>query len=310
MPHVIVIGSSNTDLVVQVYRLPQKGETVLGGELKTFFGGKGANQAAAAKKGGSDVLFITKLGEDAYGEKYRKHLLELGIDPSGILRDEKTVSGTALIAVDREGNNQIVVSPGANSALVPKDIEKLKSNFSKKSVMLLQLEIPLETVAYSLETAKSLGIRTILNPAPAVILSEKLLKNIDIMTPNRSELEALTGRKPGNEKEIAKAAKALLERGVKNVIVTLGERGALLVTGEKTEHFPAFKVKAVDTTAAGDAFNGILACALSEGLGLEQAVIKTNAAGALTTLKIGAQPSLPSREEIEEFLGKQNSDGN
>lgn len=307
MSQVIVIGSSNTDLVVQVDRLPQKGETVLGGEIKTFFGGKGANQAAAAKKGEAEVLFITKLGQDAYGEKYKKHLLELGIDPTGILRDEKIPSGTALIAVDRKGNNQIVVSPGANSALVPQDIERLKSNFSEKSVMLLQLEIPLKTVAYSLETAKSLGMRTILNPAPAVMLSEKILKKVDIITPNKSELEALTGRKPEDEEETIDAAKALLDRGVGNVIVTLGEKGALLVTGEKTEFFPAFRVKAVDSTAAGDAFNGMLACSLSEGFGLEQAVIKANAAGALAALKIGAQPSLPSREEIEEFLKKQKS---
>jgi ribokinase len=307
MSQVIVIGSSNTDLVVQVERLPQKGETVLGGELKTFFGGKGANQAAAAKKGGANVLFITKLGQDAYGEKYREHLLRLGIDPSGILRDEKIPSGTALIAIDKEGNNQIVVSPGANSALVPEDIERLKSGFFRKSVMLLQLEIPLETVAYSLETAKSLGIRTILNPAPAAMFSEKLLKNVDIITPNKSELEALTGKRPENEEETIEAAKGLLERGVKNVIVTLGEKGALLVTGEKTELFPAFKVKSVDTTAAGDAFNGMLASSLSEGLSLEQAVIKANATGALTTLKIGAQPSLPTRKEIEEFLEKQKS---
>lgn len=305
MNKVIVIGSSNIDLTARVDTLPKEGETVLGGDLKTFFGGKGANQAAAAKKAGADVLFITKLGKDTYGEKYKKSLLSLGIRPAGILSHKKSPTGTAMIAIDKKGENLIVVSPGANSLLFPRDIDRLKKSFSRQSVMLLQLEIPPETVEHSLKIGKSLDMITILNPAPAKKLSGKLLKNVDIITPNQGELEILTGIKPKNRKKVVEASMKLIKRGVKNVVVTMGEKGTLLVNKEGAKHFPAFKVKAVDTTAAGDAFNGVLACSLANRLDLETAIIRASAAGALSVTKPGAQPSLPSKRQIEGFLKSQ-----
>ena len=293
---VIVIGSSNIDLTARVDTLPKEGETVLGGDLKTFFGGKGANQAVAAKKGGADVLFITKLGQDSFGQKYKKNLLSLGIRPKGILSDKKSPTGTAMIAIDKRGKNQIVVSPGANSLLFPRDIDSLKKSFSGQDVMLLQLEIPLETVEHSLKIGKSLDITTILNPAPAKKLSGKLLKNVDIITPNETELEILTGIKPENRQKAVEASMKLIKKGVKNVVVTMGEKGALLVNKEGAKHFPAFKVKPVDTTGAGDAFNGVLACSLSNRFQLKAAVLKASAAGALAATKPGAQPSLPGKK--------------
>jgi ribokinase len=302
MNRVIVIGSSNIDLTARVDTLPKEGETVLGGDLKTFFGGKGANQAVAAKKGGADVLFITKLGGDAFGQKYKKNLLSLGIRPKGILSDKKSPTGTAMIAINKKGGNLIVVSPGANSRLFPRDIDRLKKSFSKQSVMLLQLEIPPETVEHSLKIGKLLDMITILNPAPAKKLSGKLLKNVDIITPNETELEILTGIKPENRKKAVEASISLIKKGVRNVVVTMGEKGALLVNKDGAKHFPAFKVKAVDTTAAGDAFNGVLACSLANGLDLEIAILRASVAGALSVTKPGAQPSLPGKRTIEGFL--------
>lgn len=303
----IVIGSSNTDLVVKVEKLPKEGETVLGEELKIFYGGKGANQAIAAKKAGADVLFITKLGRDIYGERYQENLIAHGIDPSGIIFDDKAPSGIAIIAIDKKGENQIVVSPGSNLRLLPSDIDNIKNHFHSKAVMLLQLEIPLETVEHSLRIAKSMGIRTVLNPAPARKLSKKMIKNIDILTPNETELKILTGLDVKQKQGAEEAAMRLLDLGAAHVMITLGEKGSFLLGRDKKISVPAYRVKAVDSTAAGDAFNGVLADSLLRGMSLEDAMRYANAAGALTVTKMGAQPSLPFRQEIERFLNQEKT---
>lgn len=302
MPKVVVVGSANVDLTIRVERLPQLGETVSGGEFYTSFGGKGANQAVAAYKAGAEVRFLAKVGCDQNGEAIIKNLEALGLTSGGILRDESRNSGVALIMVDRMGSNMIAVAPGSNRNLTEEDIHRAESDISWGEVLLIQLEVPMPTVKEALRLAKAHGLRTILNPAPARRLPEEIVALVDILTPNEIEAGTLTGDMAEDLNEATRAASKLLESGVGHVIITLGERGACWVQRDRVQAFPAFPVAAVDSTAAGDAFNGALALALAEERPMQEAISFANAAGALTVTKKGAQDSLPTREEIAYLL--------
>ncbi len=296
MRKVIVVGSANVDYTVAVDRLPAAGETVLGRAFYQSFGGKGANQAVAARRAGADVFFLTKLGNDANGKLLERHLTGLGIPGAGLLRDPATPTGVAVIVVDRSGMNQIAVAPGSNRMLTVEEVGRTSTLMAGGRVLLVQLELPLAAVAEALTLAKRHRLTTILNPAPAVPLSSDLLKLVDVLTPNEGEARALTG-----QDDLAEAAQILLARGARHIIITLGARGALLRDAKADQVFPPFPVNAVDSTGAGDAFNGALACALAEGRPLEEAVVFANAAGALTVTRRGVQDALPSRREIDEL---------
>ena len=302
MSKVVVIGSANMDLTVRLERLPQLGETVSGGEFYTAFGGKGANQAVAAHRAGADVRFLAKVGCDQNGEAIIKHLEVLGLTSEGILRDESLHSGVALIMVDRMGNNAIAVAPGSNWNLTEEDIRRAESHISWGEVLLAQLEIPLFTVKEGLRLAKAHGLVTILNPAPAHPLPGEVLTLADILTPNEMEAASLTGIKVDNVDEATRAAGKLLESGAKQVIVTLGKEGCCWVQKDCAQTFPSFPVVAVDSTAAGDAFNGALACAVAEGRPMQEAIRFGSAAGAIAVTRKGAQDSLPTRDEIMNLL--------
>jgi ribokinase len=297
MPKVIVIGSTNMDFTVAVDRLPAAGETVLGREFYQSYGGKGANQAIAARKAGADVVFLTKIGTDANGRLMEKHFGSSGLPPTGILHDPKTPTGVALIMVDRTGTNQIAVAPGSNQVLTAEEVQRASSLMAGARVLLVQLEIPMAAVLQAVTIAKRHRMTTILNPAPAQPLSPELLKLVDILTPNEGEACRLAG-----QDTVEAAARVLVKRDTRIVIVTRGANGALLVEPDGgPRSFPAFPVDAVDATGAGDAFNGALACALASGEPLEKAITFANAAGALATTKRGAQEAMPSRREIEEL---------
>jgi ribokinase len=302
MPKVIVIGSANMDLTVRLERLPQLGETVSGGEFYTSFGGKGANQAVAAHKAGAEVRFLAKLGPDQNGDAIIEHLEALGLTSEGILRDESRHSGVALIMVDRMGNNAIAVAPGSNWNLTQEDIRRAEPHISWGQVLLAQLEIPLPTVEEALRLGKAHGLVTILNPAPARLLPVEVLSLADILTPNEMEIQTLTGITVDNVDEAARAGEKLLESGAKQVIVTLGKEGSCWIRKDGAQTFPSFPAEAVDSTAAGDAFNGALACAVAEGRPIQEAIRLGNAAGAIAVTRKGAQDSLPTREEIMNLL--------
>jgi ribokinase len=312
---VVVIGSANLDVTVTVSTLPTAGETVLGGALLLSNGGKGANQAIAALRAGAEVRLLTKLGRDPFGDRIWRDLIAAGLPADGLLRDETAPTGVALIVVDRQGQNQIAVAPGSNRLLLPADVEQHEPFLAHGAVMLVQLEIPSVTVERALQFAKAHGMTTILNPAPASSLSDNLLRHIDLLTPNETEAEALTGIAVSDLFSAAAAAKALLARGPHVVIVTLGPQGALLCTASDVRHLPAIPVETVDTTAAGDAFNGALATALAGASHadalhagrlqvLEDAVRFAISAGALTTTRRGAQESLPTKADIEKLLAE------
>ncbi len=314
---VVVIGSTNLDVTVTTSQLPREGETVLGEQLLLSNGGKGANQAVAALRAGAEVRFLTKVGHDPFGDRIYRDLVTEGLPVDGLLRDESAPTGVALIVVDRQGRNQIAVAPGSNQLLLPAVIQQNESFLAHGTIMLVQLEIPIVTVEQALQFAKTHGMTTILNPAPALPLSDDLLSHVDLLTPNETEVEALTGIAVSDPPSAAAAAKALSMRGPRVVIVTLGPQGALLYTESIVQHLPAVPVEAVDTTAAGDAFNGALAAALAGTSQanalradrlqvLENAVRFANAAGALTTTKRGAQESLPTKIEIERLLAERS----
>ena len=302
MSKVVVIGSANVDLTVRLERLPQLGETVPGGEFYTSFGGKGANQAVAAHKAGAEVRFLAKVGCDQNGEAIIKHLEVLGLTSEGILRDESHHSGVALIMVDRMGNNAIGVAAGSNWNLTGEDVRRAETHISWGEVLLVQLETPLLAVKEALRLAKAHGLLTILNPAPAHPLTDEVLSLADILTPNEMEAGSLTGINVKNTDQTTRAARRLLESGAKQVIVTLGKEGCCWVQKDRAQTFPSFPVAAVDSTAAGDAFNGALACVVAEGRPLQEAIRFGSAAGALAVTRKGAQDSLPTRDEIMNLL--------
>jgi ribokinase len=290
------------DLVTYVTRLPKTGETIMGKEFQQMPGGKGANQADAIAKLGAPVKLLGCVGKDTIGKTLLASLYQDNVDVSRIAILENIPTGIATINVDRAGNNVIVVASGANSHFFPEQIPNLKELINASDLIVTQLETPLETVRYTLKLAKELGKTTILNPAPALELDAALLASVDILIPNETELERLSGRAVHNETEIIAAALILIKKGVKEVIVTIGERGCIYVGSEKTRTFSAYQVEAVDTTAAGDSFIGAIAVALSEGKNIAAAISFAMAVAALTVTKKGAQSSLPCRQEVEEFL--------
>jgi ribokinase len=299
---VVVVGSTNTDMILRVPRIPAPGETVLGHDFRITAGGKGANQAVAAARAGGTVVFITALGTDDLGERAIANLVREGIDVDLIRRVPVAPSGVALILVDDTGENSIAVAPGANSELRPEDVDPMAQILEAGDVILLQLEIPLATVEAVSRLAMKQDARLILNPAPAQPLPDSLLAAVSLLTPNELELEQLTGRSSSEETALARAAATLHERGVRDVLVTLGARGVFASGDGGSELVPGFRVQAVDTTAAGDVFNGALGVAFVEGRSSRDAVRFASAAAALSVTRIGAQTSAPWRAEIEAFL--------
>lgn len=298
---ILVVGSSNTDMVVHTERMPRPGETVIGG---TFFmnpGGKGANQAVSVARLGGSVSFICKTGSDIFGHQAYQLFEEEGIDTSYLFSSSKTPSGVALITVDAKAENCIVVAPGANSELTPKDLEKTIEAIDIADIILMQLEIPIETVEFIAKEARKRGKHVVLNPAPAYDLSVELLSNLYIITPNETEAELLSGVQITDRESAIEAAKKIRAMGVDNVIITLGANGAILYNDETCTFIDAYSVKAVDTTAAGDVFNGALVVAVAEGRDLKSAVRFACRASAISVTRVGAQSSVPYRGEVDTF---------
>ena len=301
-PRIVVVGSSNTDMVLRVPTLPHPGETVLGGTFFTARGGKGANQAVAAARAGGSVAMIACLGDDAFGDDTLAALAAEGIAVDGIRRVTGTPSGVALILVDERGENCIAVASGANALLGAEDVARCAELLSADGVLLVQLETPLETVVAAAHAARRAGARVILNPAPARDLPDELLGLVSVLTPNESEAERLAGIPVNGERGLEKAASALLARGVGAVVVTLGAVGAYVATAEHRETIAGWPVEARDSTGAGDVFNGALAVALAEALPVRDAVTFANAAAAISVTRDGAQPAAPRRAEILRLL--------
>lgn len=295
---IVVVGSSNMDMVVKTAHIPVPGETVLSGSFFMNPGGKGANQAVAASRLGAEVIFISKLGNDVFGKQFSQLFSEENIDTSFLASDDALPSGVALITVDQEGENSIVVASGANANLNIDDIKNALPTIAAAGIVLLQLEIPMAVVEYVAGYAASHNVNTILNPAPAAILSETLLSQIDILTPNETEAAMIAGIPVGNVEDAKKAAMLICEKGVNTVIVTLGSKGALICEGSRCSMVEARKVQPVDTTAAGDVFNGALAVALSEGKDMRDSVRFACDAAAISVTRLGAQSSIPYRNEL------------
>jgi len=299
MSNVLVIGSLNADLVVKSPRFPQPGETISGDDLQIIPGGKGANQAVATARQGVKTTMVGRVGSDSFGPFLVDNLKSNDVDTSQVLKTD-SATGTAIIVVDANGQNSIVLSPGANGMVTPADVDS--ASFSNSGLLLLQLEIPTPTVLRAAQRAREHGMQVILNPAPAKPLPAELLSNVDILIPNESELALLTSLPVTDSSSAEVAAKEILKQGVKTVIVTLGSKGALLVTATQVKHVDTYKVNVVDTTAAGDAFIGGFASAILSGKSLEDSVRYGCACGALATTKFGAQPSLPTKDEVETFI--------
>lgn len=299
---IVSLGSINMDLVAEVVRLPRPGETVPGFSFARYPGGKGANQAVAAARLGTQVSFFGKIGNDQFGDELLKALRENGVDVSAVERESGSPSGIASIWVAQDGENAIVCVPGANALVDPAYVDRVLPRLSTAKILLLQFEIPLATIAHLLRRLPQNRPIVILDPAPAQDILGLPLGRVDILTPNRGELAALTG-----EGDLDEAGEKLLALGIGKVILKAGPEGAFLIEKNGIRHFPGFHVDPVDTTAAGDAFNGALAVALAEGRSLEDAIIWANAAGALATTRKGAQPSLPRREEVVALIHDQTS---
>ena len=294
---ILVIGSSNTDMTAKTAELPRPGETVLGGVFTMGAGGKGANQAVAAQRLGGKVKFICKVGKDMFGDNSIAQYEKEGLDTSGILRSNLP-SGVALIYVDSHAENCIVVASGANGDLTEDDIEKSRKDLEGCDILLLQLESPIPSVLKAAKIAHQAGKTVVLNPAPACPLPEELFRNIDLFIPNETELSTFSGMPVTSQEEAQAAAKAMQAKGVGKLIVTMGSKGALICEGGPSVFVPAHKVKAVDTTAAGDTFCGALCVAISEGKSLKEAAEFACAASALTVQKMGAQNSIPYRKDL------------
>ena len=302
---IVVVGSLNADVVVTVSRFPAPGETVPGHGFAVFPGGKGANQACAAGRLGGRVSMVGRVGRDAYGEMLARSLASSGVEVAHVSADERAPTGTAVITVDASGQNHIVVVAGANGACTPVAIESARNLLSSAGFVLLQLEIPIETVAAAARLGRESGAVVLLDPAPARDLPPDVLRSVDYITPNESELAALVGAPPGSTftvREAAEAARAVRDLGPRNVLVKLGALGALLVTGDREHFCPAPQVDVVDTTAAGDAFNGAFAVALARGSAPSDAAAFATAAASCSVTRAGAQPSMPTDDEVVQVM--------
>lgn len=299
---VLIIGSAAVDLIIQLERLPKPGETIVGGTFSFAYGGKGANQAVGAARLGADITFVANIGEDDYGDQCVDNFVAEGINIDYINRDTNNSTAVAFIFVDAKGENAIGVASGANMKLSKTTVDDAKDVITDHKVMLLQLENPMETVRYAAKLGSEAGLPIILNPAPAFPLDNDMRSLIDIITPNETEAEILTGISVTDEDSANQAAKKLKDTGVSNVIITLGADGAYLLSDTKAVLIPSKKVESVDTTAAGDAFNGALAYAVAKGEELETAVNFANMAGAFAATRLGAQASMPTAAEYAEFV--------
>ena len=298
MSDIVVIGSANTDMVVKTSRFPEPGETIIGGDFFMFPGGKGANQAVAAARLGGKVSFISKVGADVFGTQSKEGFIQENINIDHLITDPNHPSGVALITVNAEGENEIVVASGANAHLTAKDIDQASSLIASANIILTQLEIPIKTVGYLIQLSKDLDKKLILNPAPAQGLEDESLDGLYCITPNQTEAELITGIKVDSKEQANQAANYLLEKGVKHVVITMGAHGSFYKS--KTEQFfiKADTVKAIDTTAAGDVYNGALATGLSVGRSWRDAIILATKAAGISVTRMGAQASAPMLEEI------------
>ncbi|MBQ5844391.1 MAG: ribokinase [Alistipes sp.] len=300
MNKIIVIGSSNTDMVVRSEHLPRPGESVIGGGFMMAGGGKGANQAVAVARMGHPVVFAAALGKDMFGDAAIASYQRFGIDTSYIVRKD-TPSGVALIMVDASAQNSISVALGANNCLSVEDVMPVLDTIEPGDIVLLQLEIPISTVDACVSVSEAKGARVVLNPAPAAAVSKSTLSKLYLITPNQTEAQTLTGIEVTDENTAHLAAQELCKKGVERVVITMGREGAYLYQDGKGEIIPACKVAAVDTTAAGDVYNGALCAALAEGMSLADALKFATKASAISVTRVGAQPSIPSREEVDKF---------
>jgi ribokinase len=299
MNKVTVVGSFMYDLVATAPRRPKTGETLIGDSFGMFLGGKGANQAIAASRAGAIVSMVGRLGNDLFGDQFLEKFSEEGINTDFVIQDTENGTGVGMPLIDASGDNSIVIIPQANMALSFENIDQAESSIADSDVLVLQCEVPMEANQRAAEIANKTDTLVILNPAPACEIPDALLSLVDIITPNESETEILTGMPTETDNQAIEAAHLLLSKGIETVILTLGSRGSFLLTKKMEKLIPAFSVEVVDTTAAGDAFCGALAASLAHGINIEKSVKIANAAGALAVTKLGAEPSLPSREEIQ-----------
>ncbi len=297
--HILVVGSSNTDLVLKAKRLPKPGETILGGNFFTFQGGKGANQAVAAARLGGQVKFICKVGADAFGNEAVAHFQKEGIDVQGVLQDTSAPTGVALITINAEGENTIVVASGANALLSIADLENATAILEQSDFIITQLESPMSVVSYLAAYSVQMGKKMVLNPAPAAVLDKNIFKDLFLITPNETETELLTGFVVSDEASAKNAAQSFKEKGVQNVIITMGSKGAYVSCLEFEGLVPALQVDAVDTTAAGDVFNGALVVGLSKGKSWKDSVLYASKAASISVTRLGAQTSAPYQWEVE-----------
>ena len=298
MKRIVVLGSTNTDMVVKAAHIPAPGETILGGDFLMNPGGKGANQAVAAARLGGDVTFIAKVGDDLFGREAKALFAKEDINVEHVFTDAEKPSGVALIMVSAAGENSISVALGANGTLSPSDIAAARDGIEGAGALLMQLETPVETILCAAQWASAKGVPVILNPAPACELPDALFPCLSMITPNETEAEMLTGVRVADEATAEAAAKALCAKGVGRVIITLGAKGAFVYDGSNGELIPAFPVEAMDTTAAGDVFNGALVVALTEGRALDEAVVFASKAASISVTRMGAQASVPYRAEV------------
>jgi len=299
---IAVIGSTNTEMIFKAPAIPSAGETILGSSFSMSPGGRGANQAIAAVRAGGEVVFIGRTGNDIFGEQILKVLQQDTINTSYVIRDTTMASGISSIVLDARGESGTTITPGANSNLSANDLLQAKDSISSADVVLIQLDIPIETVRFAADLARISGAKVILNPAPALPVSDELLKSISILTPDASQAEILTGITITDERSAELAGRILLERGLNRVIITLRSKGAMVIDNGGAEHVPGFKMSSIDTSVVNDVFNGALAVGLAEGKNFYEAVLFANAAAAVSASKIGALSSIPYRKEIMEVL--------